>query len=78
MQNNNMAKNVILPNPSVAAIAPINVGKAPGIAPINTEKGVTLFKGVYTNAYKTIDKNPIMPLNGFVNTHNKIVPITPK
>ena len=30
-------------------------GKAPGIAPTKTDKGVTNFSGVYTEVYKKID-----------------------
>ena len=41
-----LPKKVTLPKPSVAATAPIKVGKAPGKAPTKTDKGVTLFNGV--------------------------------
>ena len=41
-----MAKKVTCPKLLVAATAPINVGSAPGKAPINTEKGVTRLSGV--------------------------------
>ena len=51
MKNNRTPKKWIWPKPSVAATAPISVGKAPGNAPTKTENGVLRFKGVYIKAY---------------------------
>ena len=45
-----------MPNSFVAATHPNIKGMAPGKAPTNTDNEVFCFNGVYTQAYKKMDK----------------------
>ncbi len=51
---------------SVSITHPNNGGNAPGIAPINTAIGPTLFMGVYTKLYNIKDIKDSRTVNGFV------------
>ena len=62
---------VISPAP---ATDPISTGKAPGMAPMATDKVVYLFSGVYKNAYKITEIIHNKLVNGLI-IDNKIEPV---
>lgn len=55
-----------MPKSPVAATHPSIKGMAPGKAPTNTESGVSVFRGVYTQVYKKIEIAPNIAVLGLM------------